>query len=192
MSESNRLPIATSDHPVWVAISAYRIGPEDAALSFEARLARENGWSLSHAMRVIEEYRRFAFLAATAGHVVTPSDAVDQAWHLHLTYTRDYWERFCPEVLGRALHHGPTAGGPDEQHRFFDHYAATLKSYEAAFGASAPADLWPPAARRLVDDPRARRVHPRDGMVIRRPTFAVALAAAALLGGLFVFLWQGG
>src|SRR5690349_19351007 len=99
MSETDCLPASTLSHPVWLALSHYSIGPEGAALSFADRLARENGWRADHAERVIEEYRRFAFLAATGGQDVTPSDAVDQAWHLHLTYTRDYWDRFCPEVL---------------------------------------------------------------------------------------------
>ncbi|NML04647.1 hypothetical protein [Sphingomonas sp. G-3-2-10] len=167
---------------LWDRLSFYRIGPEDAALSFAQRLARENGWSLAEAERVIAEYKRFCYLAVTAGHPVTPSDAVDQAWHLHLTYTRDYWDRFCPEILGMALHHGPTAGGPHEQQRYFEQYADTLKSYEAAFGTP-PADLWPDAARRLIDDPRARRVHPRDVLVIPRRAMwlTVAVVAAALL-----------
>ena len=87
------------DDSLWQRIAAHHIGPPDAALSFARRLARENRWSLAYAERVIEEYRRFCYLAMTAGHEVTPSDQVDQAWHLHLTYSRDYWERFCPEVL---------------------------------------------------------------------------------------------
>ncbi|MEZ6192343.1 MAG: hypothetical protein R3C45_13785 [Phycisphaerales bacterium] len=49
---------------------------------------------------MVNEYRRFCYLAIAAGHTVTPSDEVDQAWHLHLLYTRDYWEDFCPNVLG--------------------------------------------------------------------------------------------
>ncbi|WP_443026122.1 glycine-rich domain-containing protein, partial [Sphingomonas sp. CCH9-H8] len=72
------------------------------------------------------------------GAGATPSDAVDQAWHLHLTYTRDYWEHFCPDVLGRALHHGPTAGGADEHRRYYRQYAETLARYEAAFGIAPP------------------------------------------------------
>jgi hypothetical protein len=167
MSETKRL-LSAPDHPVWAALSPYTIGPTDAALPFVTRLARDNGWSDPHAARVIEEYKRFCFLATTVDHPVTPSDAVDQAWHLHLTYSRDYWERFCPEILGRPLHHGPTAGGADEQHRYFEQYAETLKSYELAFGVPAPADLWPDAAWRLIEDPKARRVHPRDAVIIPR------------------------
>src|SRR5687767_62987 len=104
MGETIRPAASYLEHPVWVALAKHVIGPEKAQLSFAERLARENGWSMVHADRVTREYKRFCFLAATAGHPVTPSDAVDQAWHLHLTYSRDYWQRFCPEVLGRALH----------------------------------------------------------------------------------------
>ena len=176
-----------ADHPVWNRLSRYIIGPEDAALPFVERLARDNGWSRGEAERVIEEYKRFCFLAVTADHPVTPSDQVDQAWHLHLTYTRDYWERFCPDVLGRPLHHGPTAGGSDEQHRYFSQYAETLRSYERVFG-SPPADLWPDAARRLNEDHKARRVHPRDAIIVPRNLFRIALllimaAATALAWG---------
>jgi hypothetical protein len=181
MSETDRLATFYSDHPVWVALSKYSIGPDGAKLSFARRLARENGWSETHAARVIAEYKRFCFLAMAAGHEVTPSDAVDQAWHLHLTYTRDYWERFCLQVLGRSLHHSPTAGGSDEQHRFFQQYAETLKAYARVFGENAPPDLWPKAARRLVEDPKARRVHPRDGFIVRGwQMAAIGLAAAAV------------
>lgn len=129
---------------------------------------------------MVEEYRRFALLAATAGHPVTPSDAVDQAWHLHLSYTRDYWERFCP-LLGRPLHHEPTAGGPAEQHRFFDQYADTLLAFEQAFGTVPPADIWPDAARRLLRDPEARRVQPRDVIILPRRPALLALAVVVVL-----------
>jgi len=176
-----------ADHPVWKALSHYTIGPEDAALPFVVRLARENGWRPAHAERVLEEYRRFCFLAVTSGHVVTPSDAVDQAWHLHLTYTRDYWERFCPQILGRPLHHGPTAGGSAEQHRFFQHYAETLRSYERVFD-SPPADLWPDARRRLSEDHKARRVHPRDAFIVPRRHAAIG---ALLLGLALAAGWMG-
>jgi len=180
MSESASLQTSRRDDPVWAALFHYTIGPEDAALPFAARLARENGWSAAKAARVIEEYKRFCFLAVTAGHEVTPSDAVDQAWHLHLTYTRDYWERFCPEILGRPLHHGPTAGGAEEAQRYFEQYAETLKSYERVFGLP-PADIWPGAAQRLIEDPKARRVHPRDAFILPRNRFWALLAIAAAL-----------
>lgn len=187
MSETNRLPLTHSDHPVWAALSVYDIGPDDAALPFAARLARENGWSPAYAARVIEEYKRFCFLAVTGDQEVTPSDAVDQAWHLHLTYSRDYWERFCPQILRRQLHHGPTAGGGAERHRYFEQYAGTLKLYERVFGEMAPADIWPDAARRLIEDPKARRVHPRDAIIIPKTTLRLLLLVAVAAVGIGAF-----
>lgn len=188
MSDSRHLVPPATGHPVWEALSRYTIGPVDAALPFAARLARENGWRPAHAARAIEEYRRFCFLAVTADHPVTPSDAVDQVWHLHLTYSRDYWERFCPDILGRPLHHGPTAGGADEHRRHVEQYARTLRSYERAFGRSAPADLWPSAMRTLIDDARARRVHPRDGLLIP-PVALWLLAGIAMAVAAAHFTW---
>ena len=173
--------MAPPDDPLWRALQAYEMGPPDAALSFTARLARENRWDAAFADRVIAEYKRFCFLAVTAGHAVTPSDAVDQAWHLHLTYSRDYWQCFCPEVLGRDLHHGPTAGGNAEQARYFEQYALTLQSYEAAFGP-APDDIWPPARKRFGRDPHAVRVHPDNVTFLSRTRLmAIVVALGALL-----------
>jgi hypothetical protein len=177
--------IPAAADPLWQALSAYEVGPVDAELTFTQRLARENGWSLRRAARVFEEYRRFLYLSVTAPHPVTPSDAVDQAWHLHLAYTRDYWERLCPEVLGRALHHGPTSGGRTEGERFFEQYALTLRSYEAAFGP-APEDVWPDARRRFVVDPLAYRVHPYQALVLSWRALGV-IAFLILLGFL---LWR--
>lgn len=178
------------DHPVWRRLSCYSIGPEDAAFGFAARLARENGWTPKHVERVIEEYKRFCFLAVTGEGEVTPSDAVDQAWHLHLTYSRDYWERFCPEILGKPLHHGPTQGGAAERGRFFRQYADTLARYEAVFGPP-PGDLWPDAHRRLLQDPRARRVHPRDGVIVpKRAVQAAFIVFVLLILTVLLFLWR--
>ncbi len=170
------------DEALWQRIADHHIGPPDASLSFAARLARENRWSRAHAERVIGEYQRFCYLAMTAGHAVTPSDAVDQAWHLHLTYSRDYWEVFCPQVLGGDLHHGPTSGGTAERARYYRQYADTLAAYEAAFGVLAPADIWPGAHQRFTVDPRGVRVNLSDGMIINRRV-ALALGLLLLCGG---------
>lgn len=166
------------DHALWQRIAEHCIGPADASLSFSARLARENRWSAAHAERVIGEYKRFCYLAVTAGIEVTPPDAVDQAWHLHLTYSRDYWQTFCPQVLGTALHHGPTRGGEADRNRFYRQYADTLAAYEAAFGASPPADIWPDAHRRFAVDPGGVRVNLFDDIVCPR---RVALALGLLV-----------
>lgn len=104
----------------------FHFGPLDARLTFCARLARENGWTENYAQRVVEEYRKFLVLAATGTVPVTPSDEVDQAWHLHLAYTESYWNDLCRDVLGKPLHHGPTRGGARQNTKFRELYDKTL------------------------------------------------------------------
>lgn len=161
-------------------IEALEIDPPGAALRFSDRLARENGWAGRHAARVVREYRRFLFLAASGQRAVTPSDAVDQAWHLHLAYTRSYWEDLCGTILGRPLHHGATAGGEAEDDRYREQYAATLAAYRAAFGEDAPGDIWPGVEERFAG--RFERVDRSRSWVVPKVPLA-PLAAAPLLAG---------
>jgi hypothetical protein len=138
-----------TDDAMMQALDAMQIEPIGASLSFTDRLARENGWSRDFAARVFAEYRRFLYLAATSGTAVTPSDEVDQAWHLHLAYSRHYWDVLCSTILKRPLHHGPTAGGDAEDSRYQRQYADTKMLYQQTFGAAPPADIWPDAERRF-------------------------------------------
>lgn len=161
-------------------LRAFAFDEPTAALPFSLRLARENGWSQRFTRAVLDEYRRFLYLACTAGHPVTPSDAVDQAWHLHLCYSRSYWDELCGAVLGRPLHHGPTAGGGAESRKYRDWYAATLASYERAFGAAPPAAIWPAPARRFAG--RFRRVDTNRHIVLSRAAVARAAVLAAGVG----------
>ncbi len=168
-------------------ILAFDIDGGEVALPFVARLARENGWSRTRAARVVEEYKRFVFLAVTGSAPVCPSEDVDAAWHLHLTYTRSYWKRFCGEVLDRPLHHDPTKGGPAEGAKHLAMYAETLTAYRAAFGRPAPADIWAEGAERFGDDLKHRAVNTARNWVIpkapvkRAALFALALAVALML-----------
>jgi len=158
-----------------------------AALSFSRRLARDNGWPPAFARRVVLEYKKFVFLAATCGHPVTPSDEVDQAWHLHLVYTRSYWDELCGEVLGFPLHHGPTRGGAAEGQKFQDWYARTKQAYHAAFGSAPPADIWPPVSVRFGEAPHFRRVNLRRHVLLPRLRWRPRLdrwQVLALLAGL--------
>ena len=143
------------DTPLWQALAEMRIEREGAAATFARRLGRKQGWGKRHTYSVIEEYRRFLYLAATGDRPVTPSDDVDEAWHLHLTYTRHYWDELCGRILGKPLHHDPTVGGAAQQAHFKDQYQATLARYEAVFGEPPRSDIWPaPASHRPRRWPR--------------------------------------
>jgi hypothetical protein len=151
-------------------LQAFSLDKPDADLPFSKRLARDNGWSAKYTQRVIEEYKKFTFLAVAAGHPVTPSDQVDQVWHLHLTYTHSYWDEFCPNVLQTPLHHGPTRGGRNEHNKFNDWYSKTLASYEHFFGQAPPPDIWSPPHIRFGRDIHFVRVNTQQNWILpKRP-----------------------
>jgi uncharacterized protein (TIGR04222 family) len=171
------------DVALWERIAAFDIDGDTApAVPFVARLARENSWPRRFADRAVCEYRRFVFLAMTAGRPMCPSEQVDGVWHLHLTYTRSYWQRFYGEVLGRPLHHDPTRGGAAECRKHWAMYADTLAAYRQAFGEEPPADLWPPPEQRFGPDLDVARVNRSDYWLVRKPRVARrAVAVAALV-----------
>jgi uncharacterized protein (TIGR04222 family) len=144
-------------------ICDYKLDDSSHEFGFLAHLMGANGWSRSFALRAIEEYRKFVFLALVVDHQVTPSDQVDQVWHLHLLCSDAYWNDFCPRVLGRPLHHHPAKGGQAERDRFHEQYRATIRSYRQHFGEP-PAEMWPPVDVRFGRDLQMQRGR------IRRPS----------------------
>ena len=103
------------DYSIWEKLKDFSLDVPEVSFSFSDRLARENAWSKEYSQRAILEYKKFIFLSYISGKSLTPSDEVDQVWHLHMIYTRSYWVDMCKELLGGFnLHHGPTKGGKAE------------------------------------------------------------------------------
>ncbi|MFM7315854.1 MAG: TIGR04222 domain-containing membrane protein [bacterium] len=154
---------------LWKKLCGFSFDDPQSPFRFSDRLARENYWSKEFTQAVLEEYRRFLFLACVADHQVTPSIEVDEAWHLHMIYTRSYWNDLCRDTLGKSVHHGPTRGGRSEELRYDQQYQKTLESYEKYFGESAPRNIWPEAQERFRRDFNAVRVDISRNWVIRKP-----------------------
>jgi len=171
----------------WDRLIRHEFDHPDIHLSFTDRLARDNDWTMSFATLAVEEYRRFCFLAVHADHPVTPSDAVDQVWHLHLSYSRDYWESFCPDVLRKALHHGPTEGGPQEDGKYRDWYIRTLESYREFFNKPDP-EIWPGPDERFVDSARFIRLNVTDVTIVKAKSLIIAAALSAVIFGVAVVI----
>ncbi|NET84114.1 MAG: TIGR04222 domain-containing membrane protein [Moorea sp. SIO1F2] len=147
-------------------LQAFSLDDAEAKFPFSKRLARENRWSFNYTQRVIEEYKKFAFLAVVADHPVSPSDPVDQVWHLHLTYTHSYWGEFCPNILQTPFHHLPSGGGAREKSKFDDWYSKTLASYHYFFGEAPPLDIWAPADIHVSQDINFVRVNPQQHWIL--------------------------
>ncbi|MGQ0801032.1 MAG: TIGR04222 domain-containing membrane protein, partial [Pseudomarimonas sp.] len=186
-SPSNAAQWNAEQTALWQRIQAHPFENATVALDFTRRLAREQHWSLSEARAAVAEYRKFCFLAAL-GHAVTPSVDVDEVWHLHLTYSRDYWQCFCAQVLRTHLHHGPTVGGLAADARYRDQYGATLRLYEQYFDVP-PVRWWPARVARFADAGGFQRVDTRRHWIVRKPRMpAVSRQLALVFGGGMVVL----
>lgn len=171
---------------LWNRLQAFQLDDPNAAFTFSHRLAAENGWNRAYTLRVMEEYKRFLFLCCISATPVTPSDAVDQAWHLHLVYTRSYWDDLCKNVLQRELHHGPTKGGEVEAEKFDGMYTLLKDIYYHTFSEQPPADIWLTNEERFQKN-RFQRINRKDYWLIKKArlskeTFQVMLVGLIIIG----------
>lgn len=155
-------------------------------LSFTTRLMRENNWSQEYADRVINEYVDFCYIATQVDHPVTPSDEVDQCWHLHLQYCHHYHDTWLP-LLGIKLYHGPTKGGHDEGVRYDTQYNQTLKSYRRIMERKPPKDIWPSARIRFNYSHYSQRVNILDNYIINKNLIHLTV----LVGGIVYLILIG-
>jgi hypothetical protein len=140
--------MTTSEKELWLRIEDFEIDDLESTFSFSDRLARENDWSLEYSLRAILEYKKFIFLVCISSHSLTPSDEIDQVWHLHLLYTQSYWIDLCENILNRQIHHDPTRG-QEEQGKFKNQYQFTLDFYSDKFDKKPPKDIWPKSSKRF-------------------------------------------
>jgi len=181
--------LAADGHPLWQRIKAHAFPQAAPGCGFSDRLAREQGWTRAQAAAAIEEYRRFCFLAVTEAEVMCPSHQVDMVWHLHMTYTRDYWTRWCGEVLQTPLHHEPSRGGREQLAHHRELYAQTLARYEVGFGAPPPA-WWPGTLQRFDRPGRYRAVDTARFWLLPKPRWNAPQLALSIVGlGLASIAW---
>jgi len=156
--------MSTPPDALWQRIAGFDFD----ALSLAHKLARMHGWSSDFTARAIDEYRRFTYLCCTAGRMMSPSQIVDEVWHLHLTYSRDYWDNWCARVLARPLHHEPS-DGPHENDKHREAYSLTLDRYHETFGETAPPDIWPARAPVGADSPDQLLIDRKTAWCVRKP-----------------------
>ncbi len=128
---------------LWQKIQAFAFDEPYSNFPFSKKLAKENNWSSGFTKAAIEEYRKFIYLCCISPTGASPSDTVDIVWHLHLTYTQNYWASFCKNTLQKDIHHQPSKGGVGENNKHIDWYKNTLQLYEEVFSYGAPLDIWP-------------------------------------------------
>lgn len=160
--------MTTAEETFWQKVKTFELDDPESAFTFTDRLARENRWEIEFSVRVILEYKKFMFLLCIADHPLTPSDQIDQAWHLHLIYTHSYWIEFCQNTLAKNIHHGPTKGGKHEADKFTDWYEKTKQLYINIFGKDPPSDIWPSSKVRFSEI-NFQRINRDKYWIIKKP-----------------------
>ena len=130
--------------PLWLKLNVMGMqGAQNFAPVMEM-MQKQMGMNSEMASRVIEEYRKFLFLAMRAGHQVIPPGAVNDVWMQHMQSAQNFWEQ-----LGQMITTQPLASGFDSKafSAMADPWAATLASYEKIFGTKPPLDIWGQAAK---------------------------------------------
>ena len=111
------------------------------------RLVEKHGMTQDDASQAFADTKRFLYLChirpAGSGMHMSPPEAIDQAWHVFLLYTRVY-ARFCDDFFGRFMHHTPFTLSQRERMRANGDALKTLKATIAlakdTFGTLSP--LW--------------------------------------------------
>ena len=121
-------------------------------LLFPARfmeiLMNEQMIDINTANKWVLEYRKFLTMAYLTDYMISPSEQVDQVWHLHMTYTHHYratWKT----LIEKEFKHSPSEGGSSEGQKFEDIYEDTLSFYESVFTINPPADIWESTQQRF-------------------------------------------
>jgi uncharacterized protein (TIGR04222 family) len=172
--------------PLFQRIFVVNLAEHDEIYSFEDKLSRQSSWTKGYAQRVVNEYRRFLYLTQVSEVPIAPSDAVDQAWHLHLLQTHFYWNVLCKDILGKELHHTPTVSGASGRETDITRYSNVLSEYEKVFGGSPPPDIWPSVEDRFF---AIRKSDPRGPSFSSQFPRWIGIALISVFSGLTLLLW---
>lgn len=132
--------------PLWLKLNYLDMGSNPAFQPFLQMLGQQTGWPLPLLNQVLEEYRKFLFLALRAGHPVTPPAMIEKVWALHMQMAKNYWEQLAGLISDPPRSEGL---GPKTAASMAEQYQQTLASYARIFGMTPPGDIWskePPAA----------------------------------------------
>lgn len=127
-----------------------------AALAFPMhnvikRYAKDHGLPLEVAKEHEVELKKYLVLCTlNPDGGLGMSRVIDELWHTFIFFTRDY-HRFCEQVAGRYLHHGPAAEEDLRDGKNIEDYLRTLSEYQLYFG-DPPIHLWPMPPTRRSDE----------------------------------------
>ena len=130
-----------SDRRLWHRLEGYSFHERPLTRSLVDRLVEETGHSVDVCYTLVEEYRRFMYLAGSSSENLSPSPIVDMVWRMHTEDKRAYFEDFCPRILGRTIYR-PEGEGAALPFQDDPDYLRTLELYALEFGRP-QVQYWP-------------------------------------------------
>ena len=92
--------------------------------------------------KLITEYRKYLALCFLFPDTHKPiSRAVDEVWHTHILFTRDY-TAMGESIFGRYLHHNPARSEAEAANLAPLYLSHTIVEYTRVFGAP-DQEIWP-------------------------------------------------
>lgn len=132
------LSLSEKNQHLWARLESYSF-PKGIIEKFERQypfIANETTPFL------FDEFKKFVFLSCISNDTIIISQRLDLIWHHYLTFTKEFWDIFCKEVLQREFHHLPSDGSQEAFKIHKKAYEATLDFYEVVFGTLAPESAW--------------------------------------------------
>lgn len=105
------------------------------------RIEESNALSKDKIDEAITEYKKFmTVLRLKYGQIAMSSPIVDEIWHTHILFTRNYQD-FCKSVFGEFIHHEPVAGkDKTTEQKPSKRLENFFNSYQEVFGQ--PPAIW--------------------------------------------------
>jgi hypothetical protein len=127
---------------MWEKIVETFGGTDASTKAFADKISRKHACSKRYALKAVNEYKKFIYLAVISDFHVTPSQAIDKVWHEHILFTQAY-RTFCDEIIEYNLNHHPELLPLEEQTaRYHAQYLDTLNLYVQEFGILPTDNVW--------------------------------------------------
>lgn len=130
-----------TDRRLWHRLEGYSFHERPLSRSLVDRLVAETGHPVDVCYTMVEEYRRFMYLAGSSSDTMSPSPIVDMVWRMHCEDTGAYYDDFCPRILGRTIYR-PDGDSAAPSFKDDPDYLRTLEYYTQEFGRP-QVQYWP-------------------------------------------------
>jgi hypothetical protein len=114
------------------------VAPNFENKAIAEKIAFQLGCSYEQGVALLRDASNFLWMASKSDKVFVPSPIIDEAWHVFVLFTQEYYN-FCDKYCGGYVHHAPHTG--PEMRMTVDYVRPTVDMLYDQFG-SKPNDNW--------------------------------------------------